>query len=873
MRFHCLGIQHTVTSKEYVACAFTQKVLKFCSMMTLRGHTVIHYGHEDSQVECTEHVTVISREKYNAVYGEHDFRSKLFKFDQGDAAYQEFNTNAIREVNARKQPGDWLLAFWGSGHQPICQGAGEGMRVCEPGIGYPYGHFAEYKIFESYAMYHAFTKLDRVGTCYGIDDTWSKEAVIPNYFELGDFVDEVVPLDKRENYFLFVGRIGTAKGVQYAIQMSQVLGVPLKIAGQDAENGLREVGFWPVPSHVEIIGHIDAEQKKNLMAKAKAVVCMSTFAEPFCGVHVEAMMSGTPVITADWGAFAEFNIHGVTGFRCRTLDQMIEAGRRIHEISPEACRKWAVDNFATERVATMYEAFFERKMIPVQANPTKKFAVWSEKKWALGRIGNAIQKYIPNVDFYNWSSAEENTTLWIQGKWREYDSIISNTTLLTLEKLYGIVPDNELLKRLLIVAHFPRFEGMHYFKETLEGRVDGPRYAGVSEDTCEEMKKYGVSNPFWIPFGADTDVFPWTHTVKPIRRLGIIGGKDRTEDWGAHEEYIKNKGLSMFSEICKRGNFEPVYIHGMNHLPPKELYKGIDALICCSELEAGPLGVFEAASCGVPVLTTRVGNVQHIKGIVLFSTTDEAIQQLNAWNSNLHALSEYTRSVTQEVRINWSMRTLIKKHLEPILFQHVTYESKLSEIQHHVQELNKIVKQTGEYLEGNIFGWDKYDEYETNLFLNKRLNLFNYSQKAHTILEIGFNAGHSCLMYLLSNPVSTIKLFDLGEHSYTRPCFEYLNKCFPGRLSIQYGDSRFTLPQFYIGHQCKFDLIHVDGGHEQSIVRADILNVQHFCSSDTVIISDDDDHPHIAKLNRDFFVQDQTAYPSRHQFVGRVKYI
>ena len=119
MRFHCLGIQHTVTSKEYVACAFTQKVLKFCAMMTRRGHTVIHYGHEDSQVECTEHVTVISREKYNDVYGTHDFRSKLFKFDLHDDAYNEFNKNAIREVNARKQPGDWLLAFWGSGHEDI----------------------------------------------------------------------------------------------------------------------------------------------------------------------------------------------------------------------------------------------------------------------------------------------------------------------------------------------------------------------------------------------------------------------------------------------------------------------------------------------------------------------------------------------------------------------------------------------------------------------------------------------------------------------------------------------------------------------------------------------------------------------------------
>jgi len=304
----------------------------------------------------------------------------------------------------------------------------------------------------------------------------------------------------------------------------------------------------------------------------------------------------------------------------------------------------------------MYEAFFEGKMKPIERS-TRKVAVWSETNWAFGRIANAIKKYIPGqVDVYDWTNGEDNGALWNNGKWKEYDSIISNTSLHSLKSLYGFEPCEDMLKRFVIIAHCPRFEGMTLFKETLEGHSTLSRYGGVSHETCQEMKKYGVDAAAYTPFGADTDVFPWTHKVTgPIRRLGIIG------TIGTIEEYNRIKGFDMFIDICRRGGFEPVYIFGRDG--KSELYDGIDALICCSQLEGGPLGIFEAASCGVPVLTRRVGNAQYVKGIALFDTADDALRQLDIWNGNVDGLREYTKAVTSEVRINWSMRTLINRHL------------------------------------------------------------------------------------------------------------------------------------------------------------------------------------------------------------------
>jgi len=260
---------------------------------------------------------------------------------------------------------------------------------------------------------------------------------------------------------------------------------------------------------------------------------------------------------------------------------------------------------------------------------------------------------------YDWTNGDDNGALWNSGKWKEYDSIISNTSLLRLKQLYGFDPCEDMLKRFVIIGHCPRFEGMTLFKETLDGHSPLSRYGGVSHETCQEMKKYGVDAAY-TPFGADTDVFPWTHKVTgPIRRLGIIGTV------GDIEEYNRIKGFDMFIDICRRGGFEPVYIFGRDG--KSELYDGMDALICCSQLEGGPLGIFEAASCGIPVLTRRVGNAQYVKGIALFDTADEALGILDIWNGNVDGIRAYAKAVTSDVRINWSMRTLITGHLLPVL--------------------------------------------------------------------------------------------------------------------------------------------------------------------------------------------------------------
>jgi glycosyltransferase involved in cell wall biosynthesis len=343
MRFHILGLPHTVTSKEFNACAYTQKVVKFGKMMTQRGHEIIHYGHEDSVLECTEHVSVLTNEDFTIAYGNHDWRKNFFKFDVNDYAYQTFYKNAIEEVGKRKQTNDFILPFWGSGVRPICD-AHPDLITVEPGIGYAGGHWARWKIWESYAIMHAYYGMTGVGHC---QSDWY-DAVVPNYFDLDDF--EYAP-DKKEDYFLFLGRVYEGKGIHVAVQVAEALGKKLVVAGQNPD-GLK------FPSNVEFVGYADIDTRKRLMSRAKAAFVPSMYIEPFGGVQIELLLSGTPTITTDWGSFTENNINGVTGYRCRTFDQFVTAAKNIDKINPVDCRKWG-ENFSLQKVALMYEEYFQ----------------------------------------------------------------------------------------------------------------------------------------------------------------------------------------------------------------------------------------------------------------------------------------------------------------------------------------------------------------------------------------------------------------------------------------------------------------------------------------------------------------------------------
>ena len=300
MQIHVLPNPSTPTGLSYPMDPFSVLCYKYIKHLSSK-YTMIHYGLSGSTVDC-EHVDIRASNK------------------------DDFNAVAGMHIQERKKPGDLIVCFYGGDNKLACD-LNPDLTVIEPSIGYlPGAVFAPYRVFTSYSQMHMF---------YGergmmMHPSWFDE-VIPNAITSKDFNY----CESKEDYFLFFGRVCRDKGIDIAIQATERAGKRLVLAGP---GNLSDYGYTSVPKHVEVLGLCNADQRRELMSKAAGMIAPTHYVEPFGNMVIEANLSGTPVITTDWGGFTETVIHGKTGFRCRDFNSFVDAIERIDWILPKECR-------------------------------------------------------------------------------------------------------------------------------------------------------------------------------------------------------------------------------------------------------------------------------------------------------------------------------------------------------------------------------------------------------------------------------------------------------------------------------------------------------------------------------------------------------
>ena len=167
-------------------------------------------------------------------------------------------------------------------------------------------------------------------------------------------LEKIKKVNRKENWFLYSGRVETYKGVKLAIEACVKAGVPLKVVGKgDDLDGMQQlVQKLNAKGYVKFLGYVSDEEKFDLMSRAQALL-FPVRHEDFGIVPVEANASGTPVIAFKEGGvletISENNPKTGIFFEKYSSDELAKILKKFKatDFDPDNCRKQA-NNFAPE---------------------------------------------------------------------------------------------------------------------------------------------------------------------------------------------------------------------------------------------------------------------------------------------------------------------------------------------------------------------------------------------------------------------------------------------------------------------------------------------------------------------------------------------
>jgi len=162
----------------------------------------------------------------------------------------------------------------------------------------------------------------------------------------------------KDDYDLYLGRIHSVKGYRWAIEGAKRTGRRLLLAGGWRPSFRRNIRF---------VGEVGGRRKTDLLAGARCLWMPALWSEPFGLTTIEALFSGTPVLTTHWGALPEV-VTPEVGALCDTVDEIIAASETIHTRDPAACRAHAERYFShlvmAEEYLRMYAGVLGSGVLP-----------------------------------------------------------------------------------------------------------------------------------------------------------------------------------------------------------------------------------------------------------------------------------------------------------------------------------------------------------------------------------------------------------------------------------------------------------------------------------------------------------------------------
>jgi len=281
-------------------------------------------------------------------------------------------------------------------------------------------------------------------------------------------------------------------------------------------------------------------------------------------------------------------------------------------------------------------------------------------RWSYAAIAQALEKYNPYGDLKLHTEPIKKNEKHIKKIYKKYDRFFvfgwqtyerinflpKKQTLIGIHSYHGwddrkTTPDNK--------------NEIHPPRKLVDFLNGFPRVNAVSKQLTDVFQRAGVKKIVYTPNGVDVEMFKPMH--KPHRGFVVGYSGSKAHDW--------RKGVSQFIKPATkkaRVDLKIAMLSSGDYIDLKNMpafYNELDTYVCASSSEGFSLSVLEAAACGCPIISTKVGGcvnlIQDGKNGFLVDRDVNAIKdKIVLLKENEDLRQKISEQMVKDVKKKWS---------------------------------------------------------------------------------------------------------------------------------------------------------------------------------------------------------------------------